>query len=122
MWRTPSCAPAWRLVPTQHKLYVMSRRILLVAVLVGGLAFLTMLSVTVVWMTVPEKIVYQESSPVQTATFGVEVKQHGRSYYVTDDQKKTLDRITNGTPIAWFGSLGVVVLSILVGAGARLRL
>ena len=100
----------------------MSRRVLLAAVVVGALAFLAMLAVTVIWMTVPERIVYQESSLVQTPAFSVEVKQHGKSYFVTPGQKKTLDRITNGTPIVWFSSLAVAVLAILVGAGARLRL
>jgi hypothetical protein len=100
----------------------MSRLILLAAVAVGALAFLAMLAVTVIWMTVPERIVYQESSAVQTPAFGVEVKQHGKSYFVTVGLKKTLDRITNRTPIVWFSSLAVVVLAILVGAVARLRL
>jgi len=100
----------------------MSRRILLAAVVAGTLAFLAMLAVTVIWMTVPERIVYQESSPVQTPVFSLEVKQHGKSYFVTPGQKKTLDRITKGTPIVWFSSLAVAVLAILVGAGARLRL
>ena len=99
----------------------MSRRILLIAAIVGGLAFLAMLAATVIWMTVPEKIVYQESSPVQTPEFNVEVKQHGKSFFVTAEQKKTLDRITNGTPVVWFGSFAVAVLAILVGARARLR-
>ena len=102
----------------------MSRRILVAAVVVGALAFLVMLAVTVRWMTVPIRIVYQESSPVQTPAFSVEVKQHGKSFFVTPGQKKTFDRITNDTPIVWFGSLAVAVavLAILVGAGARLRM
>jgi hypothetical protein len=100
----------------------MSRLTLLAAVVVGALAFLAMLAVTVIWMTVPERIIYQESSAAETPAFGVEVKQHGKSYFVTAGQKKRLDRITNGTPVVWFGSLGVVVLAILVGAAARLRL
>jgi hypothetical protein len=98
----------------------MSRRILLATVVVGALAFLAMLAVTLIWMTAPERIIYRESSPVQTPVFGVEVKQHGKSYFITPGQKKTLDRITNGTPIVWFSSLGVAVLAILVGAGTRL--
>ena len=81
-----------------------------------------MLATTVIWMTVPERIVYQESSRAPTPAFPVEVRQHGKSYFVTPEQKKTLDRITNGTPIAWFSFLAVTVLAILVGAGARLRL
>jgi hypothetical protein len=81
-----------------------------------------MLSVTVIWMTMPERVIYRESSPVKTPVFGVEVKQHGKSYFITPGQKKTLDRIIKGTPIIWFSSLTVVVLAILVGAGARLRM
>ena len=100
----------------------MSRRILLAAVVVGALAFLSMLAVTVIWMTIPERVIYRESSPVETPIFGVEVKQHGKSYFITPGQKKTLDRITNGTPIVWFSSLTVIVLAILVGAGAALRM
>ena len=100
----------------------MSRRILLAAVVVGALAFLAMLAVTLIWMTVPVRIVYQQSSPVETPVFSAEVKQHGTSYFVTTAQKKMLDLITEGTPIVWFGSLAVVVLAILVGAGARLRM
>ena len=100
----------------------MSRSILLAAVVVGALAFLTRLAVTVIWMTVPEKIIYQESSLVRTPAFSVEVEQHGTSYFVTPAQKETLDRITNEASIVWFSSLGVAVIAILVGAGARLRL
>jgi hypothetical protein len=100
----------------------MSRSILLMSVAAGALAFLAMLTVTVIWMTVSERIVYQESSPVQTPAFSVEVKQHGTSFFVTPAQKKTLDRIANGTPMVWFGSLVIVVAAILVGAAARLRL
>jgi hypothetical protein len=103
-------------------LRVMSRSVLLSAVVVGVLAFLAMLVATLIWMTVPERIVYQESSPVQTSEFSVEVKQHGTSYFVTPAQKETLDRITHGTPIVWFSSLALAVVAILVGAGARLRL
>ena len=100
----------------------MSRIILLTAVVFGALAFLAMLAVTMIWMTVPQRIVYRESSPVRTPAFSVEVKQHGTLYFLTPAQKKTLDRITIGTPIVWFGSLAVAVLAILVGAAARLRL
>jgi len=92
------------------------------AVAVGGLAFLAMLVATVVWMTVPERIVYRESSPVQTPASSVEVKQHGTSFFVTPSQKQTLDRISSGTPWVWFGGFAVAVAAILVGAAARLRL
>ena len=99
----------------------MSRGILLGVVAVGGLAFLAMLAATVIWMTVPERIIYRESSPVQTPAFSVEVKQHGTLFFVTPSQKKTLDRVRNGTPWVWFGGFAVAVASILVGAAARLR-
>jgi hypothetical protein len=92
------------------------------SVVVGALAFLAMLAATVIWMTVPERIVYRESSPVQTPAFNVEVKQHGTSFFVTPAQKKTLDRISSATPWVWFGGFAVVVAAILVGAAARLRL
>ena len=81
-----------------------------------------MLAVTVIWMTVPERIIYRRSSPVQTAAFSVEVKQHGTSFFVTPAQKKTLDRISRGTPRVWFGGFALAVAAILVGAAARLRL
>jgi hypothetical protein len=100
----------------------MTRGILWAAVAAGMIAFLAMLTATVVWMTVPERIIYRESSPMPTPAFSVEVRQHGASFFVTRAQKKTLDRITEGTPVVWFGSLGVAVAAILVGAAARLRL
>ena len=100
----------------------MSRRILLAAVAAGSLAFLAMLTVTVIWMTVPERIVYRQSSRTATAAFSVEVKQHGTSFFVTAAQKETLDRIATGTPIVWFSSLAIAFIAILVGAAARLRL
>ncbi len=81
-----------------------------------------MLGVTVIWMAVPERIIYRQSSPVQTAAFSVEVKEHGTSFFVTPAQKETLDRITNYTPWVWFGGFAVAIAAILVGAAARLRL
>ena len=99
-----------------------SRKVLLGAVVVGALAFLAMLGATVIWMTVPKRIVYRESSPVQTTAFSVEVKQHGTSFFVTPSQKETLERINYGTPRVWFGGFVVAVAAILVGAAARLRL
>jgi hypothetical protein len=81
-----------------------------------------MLTATVIWMTVPERIVYRESSPVHTSASYIEVKQHGTSFFVTPSQKQTLDRISSGTPWVWFGGFAVAVAAILVGAAARLRL
>ena len=109
----------WRVT---HKRQSVSRGVLLGAVVVGALAFLAMLAVTVIWMTVPERIVFRESSPLQTAAFSVEVKQHGTSFFVTPSQKKTLDRIRNGTPWVWCGGFAAAVVAILVGAASRLRL
>ena len=109
----------WRVT---HKRQTVSRGVLLGAVVVGALAFLAMLAATVIWMTVPERIVYRESSPVQTDAFTAEVKQHGTSFFVTPSQKETLDRITSGTPWVWFGGFTITVAAILVGAAARLRL
>ena len=100
----------------------MSRRILLTAVAAGSLAFLAMLAATIIWMTIPERIVYHQSSPVPTAAFSIEVKQHGTSFFVTPTQKETLDRIAAATPIVWFSSLAIVFVAILVGAAARFRL
>lgn len=100
----------------------MSHKVLITAVVIGGAAFLAMLAVTIIWMTVPERIVYRESSPVPTATASIEVRQHGTSFFVTPEQNKTLDRIATGTPVVWFGSLAIAVAAILVGAAARLRL
>ena len=109
----------WRVT---HKRQTVSRGVLLGAVAAGGLAFLAMLAATVIWMTVPERIVYRESSPVQTPASSVEVKQHGTSFFVMPSQKQTLDRISNGTPWVWFGGFAVAVAAILAGAAARLRL
>jgi hypothetical protein len=109
----------WRVT---NKRQSVSRGVLLGAVVVGALAFLAMLGATVIWMTVPERIVYRESSPVQTAAFSIEVKQHGTSFFVTPAQKETLDRISGGTPWVWFGGFAVAIVAILVGAAARLRL
>ena len=109
----------WRVI---HKRQTVSRRVLLGAVVAGALAFLAMLAATVIWMTVPERIVYRESSPVQTSASSVEVKQHGTSFFVTPSQKQTLDSISNNTPRVWFGGFAVAVAAILVGAAARLRL
>jgi len=108
-------------VKGRHKQEIMTRGILWAAVAGGAIAFLVMLTATAVWMTVPEKIIYRESSATPTPDFSVEVKQHGTSFFVTPAQKKTLDRITDETPVVWFGALGVAVAAILVGAAARLR-
>lgn len=106
----------WRVIDKRQSV---SRAVLVGAAVVGALAFLAMLAVTVTWLTVPERIVYRESSPVSTPEFSVEVKQHGASFFVSPSQKKTLDRISSGTPWVWFGGFAVAVATILVGAVAR---
>ncbi len=52
-----------------------------------------MLAVTIIWMYVPTRIVYQESSPNWTESHSIEVKEHGHSYFITPEQKLTLDHI-----------------------------
>ena len=99
-----------------------SRAFFAAAVIAGGVALVGMLSATVTWMTIPDEIVYRQSSPVPTGTYRIGVTQHGATYYVTDEQKRTLDRIHWRTPRLWFGSLGLAVIAILAGAAARLRI
>ena len=103
-----------------HKLEVLTRCILWAVVAADAITFLAMITATAVWMTAPERIIYRESLPMPV--FSEEVRQHGTSFFVTPAQKKTLDRITSGTPVVWFGALGVAVAAILVGAAARLRM
>ena len=109
----------WRVT---NKRQSVSRGVLVGAVVAGTLAFVAMLAATAIWMTVPERIVYRESSRVQTTAYTIEVKQHGTSFFVTPAQKETLDRISNYTPWVWFGGFAIAVAAILVGAAARLRL
>jgi len=46
---------------------------LAVTSVLAGVCMLTMLVVTVTWMTVPIQIVYQQSSPVQSDEYPIEV-------------------------------------------------
>jgi hypothetical protein len=101
---------------------MLSRCIFWGAVAAGGLAFLAMLTVTVAWMTVPERIVYRESSPVKSEVSSVEVREHGQSYYLTVEQKQALDRVRSSTPIVWFVGFAVAFLSIVAGAAALLKM
>ena len=70
----------------------------------------------------PPRIVYQESSLVRTERNSIEVKEHGHSYFVTPEQKQTLDRIHSYTPIIWFACFGYLYLFTAFGGFARLRL
>jgi hypothetical protein len=60
---------------------------------IAGLCLVAMLAVTGIWMNVPNRIIYQESSPVRTERYSIEVMEHGKAYFVTPEQKQTLDRI-----------------------------
>jgi hypothetical protein len=89
------------------------------------LAFLclaAMLMVTVIWMYLPIRIVYQESSLVRTELSPIEVKEHGHSYFLTPAQKRALDLIRFYTPIIWFSCFGYLYLFFMFGGFARLRL
>jgi hypothetical protein len=81
-----------------------------------------MLTVTLMWMTVPVRIIYRESSQVRTEPYTAEVREHGHSYYLTSDQKQTLDRVRTSTPIVWFGGFGTAFIATIVGAAALLKM
>jgi len=100
----------------------MAKHVFLGAIIVRLVAFLTMAGVTYVWFTVPDRIVLRESSPTPAGDYSVELKEHGRSYFVTPAQKRTLDRIDSFTTMVWFGGLAVSVLSVFVAASARLKM
>jgi len=88
---------------------------------IAALCLAAMLAVTLVWMYVPTRIVYQESSPVKTGAYSIEVKEHGHSYFVTPGQKQTLDLIRSYTPIIWFSCFGYLFLFTACGGFERLR-
>ena len=73
-------------------------------------------------MHVPISIVYQESSPVQTETYTIEVRQHGQAYFVTPAQKQALDLISFYTPVIWFSCFGYLFFFTALGGFERLRL
>ena len=89
----------------------------------AGVCFLTMLVVTVTWMTGPIQIIYQQSSLVQTDEYSIEVVEHGTSYYLTPVQKENLDLVRRQTPVVWFACAGYLYLSTALGGlGALLEL
>ncbi len=88
----------------------------------AALCFIAMLVVTFTWMFVPTRIVYQESSPLKTERYTVEVRQHGHSYYLTPGQKRLIDLIRFYTPIVWFGCFAYLFLFTAFGGFARLQL
>lgn len=89
---------------------------------VAALCFIAMLAVTFAWMFVPTRIIYQESSPVRTELYALEVREHGTGYFVTPKQKRTLDRIHYWTPRIWIACFGYLYLFTALGGLARLRL
>ncbi|MHB8070087.1 MAG: hypothetical protein ACYDIC_19515 [Desulfobaccales bacterium] len=89
---------------------------------IAGLCLAAMLAVTLVWMYVPTRIVYQESSPVRTERYSIEVKEHGHPYFLTPGQKHTLDLIRFYTPVIWFSCFGYLFLFTALGGFERLRL
>lgn len=86
------------------------------------LCFITMLAVTVIWMYVPLRIVYQDSSLERTEAYPIEVRQHGHAYFVTPKQKYLLDLIHSYTSVIWFACFGYLFLFTAFGGFARLRL
>ena len=82
----------------------------------------TMIATVFIWMTVPESIVYRQSSATQSETYSVEVKEHGHSYFITPPQKQELDGVRNRTPVVMFGGFAIAFLTIVVGAAARLNM
>jgi len=89
----------------------------------AGVCVLTMLVVTVTWMTVPIQIIYQQSSLVQTDDHSIEVVEHGKSYFLTPVQKENLDLVRRQTPVVWFACAGYLYLyTALGGLGALLQL
>ena len=81
-----------------------------------------MLAVTAIWMYVPIRIIYQESSLVRTEFYAVEVREHGQSYFVTQKQKYLLDLIRAYAALIWFSCCGYLLLFTMFGGFARLRL
>jgi hypothetical protein len=100
----------------------MARYVLLACVILGALAMAAMTATVFIWMTVPERIVYRESSPARSDAFPVEVQEHGHSYFLTPVQKQELDGVRNRTPIVMFSGFVTAFVAIVVGAAARLKI
>ena len=89
---------------------------------IAALCLVAKLAVTFVWMYLPTRIVYQESSLVKTELYSLEVREHGHSYFLTPGQKQILDLIRFYTPVIWFTCFGYLFLFTAFGGFARLRL
>jgi hypothetical protein len=88
----------------------------------AAFCFMAMLAVTLAWMYVPTRIVYQESSPVKIGDYSIEVREHGRSFFITPRQKYIVDSVRFYTPIIWFSGFGYLFLFFAFGGFERLRL
>jgi hypothetical protein len=88
----------------------------------AALCLVVMLAVTAIWMYVPTRIIYQESSQVRTETYPIEVREHGHPYFVTQKQKYFLDLIRAYTAVIWFSCFAYLFLFTAFGGFARLRL
>jgi hypothetical protein len=89
---------------------------------IAALCLVAMLAVTLVWMYLPTRMIYQESSLVKTERYSVEVREHGHAYFLTQGQKQILDLIRCYTPEIWFACFGYLFLFTALGGFARLRL
>ena len=98
------------------------RMSLAICTAIAGLCLVAMVAVTFVWMFVPTRIVYRESSPVKTERYSIEVREHGHSYFLTPKQKQALDLIRFYTPVIWFSGFGYLFLFTALGGFERLRL
>jgi len=95
---------------------------LVIFTILAAICLLAMLAVTIIWMSVPTRIIYQESSLVRTQEYPFEVMEHGHSYFLTPKQKHTVNLIRFYTPIIWFSGFGYLLLFTAFGGFARLRL
>jgi hypothetical protein len=100
----------------------MARYALLACIVLGAMAMAAMTATVFTWMTVPERIVYRESSRARSDANPVEVTEHGQSYFLTTAQKQELDSVRNRTPLVMLGGFVTAFLAIVVGAAARLRI
>jgi len=65
----------------------MARRVFFACVILGAVTMAAMIATVFVWMTVPETIIYRQSSSVASDAYSAEVKEHGHSYFITPAQK-----------------------------------
>jgi hypothetical protein len=100
----------------------MPRVVLVACILLGAAAMAMMIATVFIWMTVPDRIVYRDSSPARTEVYSIEVKEHGQSYFLTPAQKQELDGVRNRTPLVMFGGFATAFLTIVIGSAARLRI